>query len=157
MGSTTASLIIKNPDIWLGGDNAAKSSKFFKEHGIRGVLNCTPEVKNYFCSQGVEYGRISLGDSRDDDDMENMRQLLNYGAEWIHAHRDIYGFNILVHCNQGINRSATCLAAYLIKYKGMSLQDVKDLYQISRQAAFYHGSYATFDPILQEWEERYHE
>lgn len=156
MGSTSASLILKNPDLWLGGDQAAASSQFFKAKGIQAVLNCTPEVPHYFSTRGVEYARISLGDSREEDDMDSMEKLLEFGAEWIHVHRDIYGKVVFVHCNQGISRSATCLAAYLIKYKGMSFQEVKDLYAISRQAAFYHGAYATFEPILVKWEKKYH-
>jgi len=156
MGDSTASLLLKNPDLWLGGDYAAASSEFFKAKGIKAVLNCTPEVPHHFCNKGVEYARISLGDSRDADDMKAMKDLLEFAAEWIHVHRDIYGKVVYVHCNQGINRSATCLAAYLIKFKGMSLEEVKNLYSISRQAAFYHGAYATFDPVLQEWERKYH-
>jgi len=156
MGDNTASLILKEPNLWLGGDYAAASSQFFKTKKIQAVLNCTPEIPNYFCSKGVEYARISLGDSRDKSDMDAMRNLLEFAAEWIHVHRDLYKKVIYVHCNQGINRSATCLAAYMIKYKGMSLDDVKKLYSISRQAAFYHGAYATFDPILKEWERKYY-
>lgn len=155
MGDNTASLLLKNPDLWLGGDYAAASSQFFKAKGINAVLNCTPEIPHYFCGKGVEYARISLGDSRESDDMKAMRELLEFASEWIHVHRDIYKKTIYIHCNQGINRSATCLAAYLIKYKGMSLNDVKEFYSISRQAAFYHGAYATFDPILKDWEKKY--
>lgn len=156
MGSTTASLVLRSPDLWLGGDRAAASSQFFKEKGIEAVLNCTPEVPHYFCSKGVEYARISLGDSRDDDDMKAMENLLSFAAEWIHAHRDVYQKTIFIHCNQGINRSVTCLSAYLIKYKGMSLKGVKEMLAVTRQAAFYHGAYATFEPVLKEWERKYH-
>lgn len=156
MGSESASLILPKPDLWLSGDLAPASSEAIEQKGIQAILNCTPEVPHYFCGRGIEYARISLGDSRDPDDISAMKNLLEFAAEWIHAHRDIYGKTVLVHCNQGINRSATCLAAYLIKYKGMSLEEVKKLFQITRQAAFYHGAYATFDPVLQEWERKYH-
>lgn len=150
MGENTASLILKDPDLYLGGDVAAGSKEFFKSKNIKAVLNCTPEVKNYF-NDTVEYARLAVGDSREEDDIDNMREMLKFAAEWIHLQRDVYGNNVYVHCNQGINRSASSVAAYLIKYKGMSYKDVRDLFVITRQAAFYHGAYATFDKLLREF------
>jgi protein-tyrosine phosphatase len=154
MGSNTVTRILSNPDLFLGGDMAAASSQFFIKKNIQGVLNCTPEIKHYF-PERAEYARVSLGDSRDNDDLNKMREMLEFAAEWIHIHRDIYKYNLLIHCNQGVNRSASCLAAYLIKYRKMTLRQVKDMYTITRQAAFYHGSYATFENELQEFEKKY--
>jgi protein-tyrosine phosphatase len=154
MGSNTVTKILNNPELFLGGDMAAASSQFFVKKNIRAVLNCTPEIRHYF-PERAEYARVSLGDSRESDDLSRMREMLEFAAEWIHIHRDIYKLNVLVHCNQGVNRSASCLAAYLIKYRKMTLRQVKDMYTQTRQAAFYHGSYATFENELQEFEKKY--
>lgn len=154
MGSNTVTRILINPDLYLGGDMAAQSSQFFVKKNIKAVLNCTPEVPHYF-PERAEYARVSLGDSRESDDLSKMREMLEFAAEWIHIHRDVYGLNTLIHCNEGINRSASCLAAYLMKYRKMSLRDVKEMYSLTRQAAFYHGSYATFENQLLEFEKKY--
>lgn len=154
MGSNTVSKILNNPDLYIGGDMAAASSQFFTKKDIRAVLNCTPEIKHYF-PERAEYARISLGDSRESDDLSRMTHMLEFAAEWIHIHRDIYKLNVLVHCNEGINRSASCVAAYLMKYRKMSLRQVKELYSQTRQAAFYHASYATFEKQLQEFEKKW--
>lgn len=151
MGESTASCILRDPDLYLGGDIPASSKEFIKGKKIGAVLNCTPEVKNYFIGDDVEYSRVSVGDSRDDDDMEKMNEILKFAAEWIHLQRDVFGRNVYVHCNQGINRSASCVAAYLIRYKGMTYKDVRELFTLTRQAAFYHGAYATFHSLLENF------
>lgn len=45
--------------------------------------------------------------------------LIDKGADWINDHIN-KGKDVLVHCKSGKGRSATLMAAYLIKYKGLN-------------------------------------
>lgn len=137
--------------LWIGGEGAAHSLQFFQKEDIKACINCTPSILNNFASQGIEYLRIPVNDTTDKEDMDLMKQMLDLAVDWLHVHHKILGLNVLVHCHQGINRSATVLCAYLMKYYGMKYKDAVDFLILRRQAVFYNGDKATFKKLLERY------
>lgn len=140
------------PGIWIGNEKSSQDKNFFETRKIQAVLNCTPEVQNKFAAEGVEYMRITLGDSRDPSDIKLMDDYLLHAASFIHKNHDIEGKNILIHCHQGIQRSVSCVTAYLMKHKGMSLKSAIKFLPTRRKQAFYEGTYLTFQEPLKKFE-----
>jgi protein-tyrosine phosphatase len=116
------------------------------------VVNCTPSVLNNFAALQIEYLRLVLDDSEDKEDMKIMRIALPLAVEWLYFHHQILGYNTLVHCHAGVNRSATVVIAYLMKYFEMPLKEAIEFVVLRRQNVFYGGDKGTFKNILQEWE-----
>jgi len=139
--------------IWIGGEAASASKQFFEKEEITAVVNATPNLQHNFVKMGVEYLRIPAGDSRDEEDIKMIKDAMPIVVQWMYYHHKILSKNILVHCHHGINRSATFVCAYLMKYYGLSLKDAIEFLTIRRQAVFYHGDRPTFKMILELWEE----
>lgn len=138
--------------IWIGNEKASQDAKFFRDKNIRAVVNCTPDVPNKFSRRGVDYLRLSLGDSRDPDDLRLMQGYLDKAVAFVHKHIR-QGHNILVHCHQGIQRSSTVVSAYLMKHRGMTYAQVTRFVPFRRRVAFYadQGLYLTFEKQLRDY------
>lgn len=111
------------PFLFLGGKDESRSLDFLERHCIQTIINMTPPksvdpagVPNYHeDNRQFRYHRFSLVDTM----AENIIPTLKQAVELIERSRH-YG-NVLVHCRQGVSRSAAIVAAYLIRYRGMSL------------------------------------
>jgi len=137
--------------LWVGGEGSSASRQFFEKEGIEAVVNCTPSLQHNFYKLGVEYIRVPAGDSTDKEDMDIMREMMPLVVEWIRVHHQVMGKNVLVHCHQGINRSATFVCAYLMKHYGMTFKDAVEFLIMRRQSIFYNGDRPTFKKLLEEW------
>lgn len=146
----SASNIIKG--LWIGGEGGASSKQFFEKEDIKACINCTPSILNNFSTHGVEYLRIPINDTTDKEDVELLKETLDLAVEWLRVHHKVMELNVLVHCHQGINRSSTIVAAYLMKHWGMKYKDVVDFLILRRQCVFYNGDRATFKKILESRE-----
>ena len=60
---------------------------------------------------------------------------------------------VLVHCFAGMQRSATVVICYLIKYKHMSVVEAKELMKSKRNIVFL--PYPTFDNFINNYELKY--
>lgn len=138
--------------IWIGNERVSQDPKFFRDKNIKAVVNCTPDVPNKFQKNGVEYLRLSLGDSRDPDDLRLMQGYLDRAVAFVDRQRR-RGRNVLVHCHQGIQRSSTVVSAYLMQHRGMTFPQVKRFVPHRRRVAFYadQGLYLTFEKPLSEY------
>ncbi|XP_068166680.1 phosphatidylglycerophosphatase and protein-tyrosine phosphatase 1 [Antennarius striatus] len=94
------------------------TKQLVEEENVRGVItmNETYETK-YFCNSaedwqavGVEQLRLSTVDLTGVPSMENLQR----GVEFALRHRQ-QGTSVYVHCKAGRSRSATLVAAYLIR------------------------------------------
>jgi len=69
---------------------------------------------------GFVYKKLSFGDTPDQD----ILQEIDAAIEFIHdAHLANDNHHVLVHCIQGISRSASVVVGYLMKYENMSLRE----------------------------------
>lgn len=137
--------------LWIGGEGASQSRQFFEKENIKAVVNCTPTTLHSFASQGVEYLRLPVNDTTDKEDLELMDELIDLAVEWLRVHHKVLKLNCLVHCAQGIQRSATVVCCYLMKHWGMSYKDAQDFMILRRQACFYNSDRATFKKLLESF------
>jgi hypothetical protein len=117
--------------LYLGDRIAARTAPLLiikqsdgTEIKITHVLNATLELPCYYrrrfaikkCSERIlykQYRMIDIG-------LFPIIAYLNSAANYIHKSMD--SGVVLVHCFAGMSRSASCVMAYLIKYKGMTVE-----------------------------------
>jgi len=101
--------------LYIGDRKAAKSLHLLEQLGITHIVNVTPPkqqggVHNCFESdERFSYLRLPVVDS----DVEDISPYFRAGVEFIHQARK-QGHSVLVHCQQGVSRSAAIVIAYLL-------------------------------------------
>lgn len=124
-----SSLIL--PFLFLGGERNAKNLvELTTRTQISHIINMAWECANAFPEQFV-YSNFRLSDYS----YENIFEIFEAAADTIELVRRKHG-RVLVHCVQGISRSASIVCAYLIKYQHLSLKESMELVQRSRPIAF---------------------
>jgi len=141
--------------MYLGPEDAAENRDFLDLAGIRHILNVTWVVENQFPDL-CRYKKVEIDDLEEEDIGKHLESCTDFIQEAKES-----GTKILVHCEQGISRSASCVIAFLIKYEGMSLIEaywhVKGIrYCVSPNEGFMehlvafekrHRDIATIDPV----------
>jgi len=109
MGWRNVDAVIENR-LFLGNILAARSSRSLTERRITHILSVCPDpIPAELSASGVSHKRIAV----DDVDYEDLLIHLPDACRFIdQALRN--GGNVLVHCVQGISRSAAVVAAYLM-------------------------------------------
>lgn len=133
---------------------AAKDQSFFKNKGIKAVVNATPDVPHYFANDEIEYMRINLNDSLKDEDFAKMLRYFPHAVSFIHKNLVIDNVPTLVHCHAGIQRSAGIVAAYLMMMKRVSLEQSIKYIMSRRPIAFFGGRSVNFLPSLKKFAEK---
>jgi len=98
--------------------------------------------------EGITYHRLSLIDTDTEDSLVKFRQVAGEAIAIIDAVAK-NGEHILVHCSAGISRSPAIIAAYLIRRKGMRLDDALELLKEKRGAVNPNGGFLR---VLKEME-----
>ena len=141
--------------IYLGNIDTAKNKKFFKDKKIKAVLNCTKDIKNYFCDNSkIEYMRIPIDDSLKEVDFRKMYDLLPVIVEFIYKHADLQKQNIYIHCMQGKARSCTAVVAYLMSKKKLNVTRACEYVMSKRPEAFFYGTSVNFSAPLVKYQEK---
>ncbi|KRX05885.1 hypothetical protein PPERSA_03822 [Pseudocohnilembus persalinus] len=116
--------------LYLGAErNANNHKELTVRTNINMILNTATEVQNYYPEQ-FEYMKIDLFDSVSQDLLPYFEQ----GIEYIKTAKD-NNKRILVHCIQGISRSASFVLAYLMKHEKMTLKEAFQLVKSKRSIA----------------------
>jgi dual specificity phosphatase 12 len=138
------------PRLYIGNMNTAQNKMFFIKNNIGAVLNLTPDVPNFFAcpKERVEYMRISLNDSLQDKDIQKMYQYFPCILNFIHKNLVLEGKSVLVHCHAGVQRSATAVAAYIMKIHKMDLPETIQYITTKRPVTFNQGKSINFKKSL---------
>ena len=108
----------------LGNAASAANLSVLRRHRVTHVVNATANLPNHFESMGgagaPSYLRVPVDDSLEADLLKH----LDAAVEWIaDALSDPFATGkVLVHCQQGVSRSATLVIAFLIRKRGLSLE-----------------------------------
>lgn len=106
----TGSLIIGNRAI-------ARDMDLLKELGVTHVVNATSELRNYFEKEpNFSYFTVPVMDT----DHSNIGVYFDDANKFMHE-AIITGHTVLVHCQQGVSRSASICVAYLIGHENKKL------------------------------------
>jgi hypothetical protein len=102
------------PNLYLGNFKMASNIEFLNKNNIKGIVNCTKDIPfdKYFNDK--DKLRISITDSKEPDNInlfkENIINSIEFIDTCLEENKPVY-----VHCYYGLMRSATVVAAYLIK------------------------------------------
>ena len=116
--SSTPSTIL--PRLLLGNEAASKDKQELASARVTHILNATSTLPNQFERTGAfQYLRIPVEDSLAAD----LGMHLDKAVDWMATVlSDPYSPGaVLVHCQQGISRSATLVIAYLMRERAMPL------------------------------------
>ena len=140
------------PRVWLGDYHSSQDETFLRSHHIDVVFNCTKDIP--FSSVAPIQYRVPL-----DDNLEEVE--INNAALWspeiaftiVKHYRE--GKRILIHCFAGRQRSAACLAMFLIAEHGIRAHEAIPLIRSRRSIAFmpaanFQRSIEWFDTYYQE-------
>lgn len=122
---TEPTFIIDN--IYIGSAHNAANKNLLDRLNIKYIVNVTAEITNYFSNE-IEYANYVIYD-------DNKQSIFNYLDESYKKIKEFQRKNngyILIHCFMGASRSATILAYYLIKEKGMNVKEAYDFIKSKR-------------------------
>ncbi|KZT02973.1 uncharacterized protein LAESUDRAFT_660706 [Laetiporus sulphureus 93-53] len=104
------------PNLWIGDLPSALDTEILKSHNIRSVL-----------TQTFTRLQINLDDTEDEDILAHLVPALSF----IEAELD-KGWGVLVHCQAGLSRSVTIVAAYLMYVQHIDPQAALELIKKAR-------------------------
>ena len=134
MSSCDCTPIIDN--IYLGGKCCSQNADFIEDKKINVIFNVTQSTAfSDVCPTCKRY-RIEVEDTLQDQDIQNMYSGLIKYVPILRAHVE-EGDRILVHCFAGIQRSATLIVGYLMKYHGLNPIQAMEYIRQRRSIAFF--------------------
>jgi len=130
------------PRMWLGNVRASQDEDFIRRENIDVIFNCTKDLpflieerrSKPFLNIPKQY-RVPVDDNLQEEEIRNLKL---WSPEIAHKLLTLYnqGHTILVHCYAGMQRSAACVAIFLIALKHMNGQDAMKYIRSRRSVAF---------------------
>lgn len=115
------------PWLFLGGQvNSKNYTELTKRTDIKHIFNCAHECSPLF-PEDFKYYSIDLYDNSTQD----LTEAFEVGVR-ILDEISITGENILIHCVQGLSRSASIVIAYLMKHHKMNLIEAYSFVKVRR-------------------------
>lgn len=137
--------VLKN--IFVSTEAVLKYEQFLKDKEIVGVLNVTKDVE-LIHGDGLETLRIPIDDNLKDQDQIDAYNYMPLAAAFIHKYVQLSRKNVLVHCWAGRQRSISMVAAYLITYHDLSVEQAVLYLVKARHEAFRWGTSFNFGEAL---------
>lgn len=122
------------PGLWLGSRAAALDPRWIGEHNIKCVFNCTKDFP-YVETVQRRY-RVPIDDNLQFEEIRNL-ELWSFEVVYKMVREYQTGEQILVHCAAGRQRSAACVALFLIATRNMNPQQAMEFIKSKRPVAFF--------------------
>lgn len=122
------------PGIWLGNRKAALDSDWLGVKGIHCVFNCTKDIP--FVPSVQRKYRVPVDDNLQAEEIRNL-ELWSYEIVYKMTREYKTGQPMLVHCAAGMQRSAACVAMFLMAMKNITPDQAIQYIRSIRQIAFY--------------------
>jgi dual specificity MAP kinase phosphatase len=106
------------PFLFIGNQRDAANRERLTELGVTHILNVTAHLPLHFENDGITYLRLPASDSGS----QNLKQYFSEAISFIENARTANG-KVLVHCQAGVSRSPSIVAAYLISRSHKTLSD----------------------------------
>lgn len=140
-----ANQIISN--LWLGNRNSPLEYANLKKNNIKLIINCTKDL-NYWVPNDIHIVRLDINDAN----TEESNRILGEKMAELTFLIDLYlknNMGVLVHCWAGMQRSATVVICYLLKYKRYKLDEAKRIMKKERSIVFL--PIPTFDDFINSY------
>ncbi|GIL51842.1 hypothetical protein Vafri_7769 [Volvox africanus] len=105
--------------LFLSGDYVAKNRETLRQSGITHVLNCVGFICKEYFKDELTYKTLYLQDTPAEDILCVLYDCLDYIDGALQS-----GGHVLVHCSQGVSRSATLVIAYIMWRSGKPYDEV---------------------------------
>jgi len=150
------------PGLWIGNQASAESDKWLKSKDIKVVINASKHIEFASVIPNAGKFRVFVDDPGPwkgirDPDVAEMRKMLPKVIDYIHRARNA-GYNVLIHCHAGMQRSAAIMVAYLAKHifistrgKKYSLDKAESYLKSKRHIVFYNGQHMNFRAAVEDY------
>ena len=115
------------PNIYVGNYAFALNKKLLEENKIIHILNCGNCLKNFY-PKIFKYKQIPLYDSKTQNLIQYINDINNFVNEG-----SINNNKILIHCGEGVSRSAAVCLMYMITNKGFTYSKARETFEQKRK------------------------
>ena len=118
------------PNLWIGNSEILK---IINKLNIDNIINCTKDL--HFIGKHTQY-KTDIKNNLEKYEIIKMYEYLNETSDFIYS-KLINHKSILVVCENGNQKSATIIAAYIIKYGHMNITNTIHSIRTKHVSAFY--------------------